>query len=652
MTICRCLNCFLRELSSGVFFLFFTSMSLAQEYQVDSLRKKYVSENAVVLENSKIYTISFKDKKPTVSAETIEKTIALTDLGISYASEQKLYSSTFIKNKIIEAKTFSRLESGKYKTITATDISEKADIDKNYFFDDNKTLRISFPSVTAGSVTSLKSTEEYKEARLFGVFYFSSYIPTVFSQVVLKVNKNIQIKYLLQGAPDSTIEFSVMQKGQNNYYTWKAKNVAKYYKPESAPDFRYFIPHVIFYITSYRMNKDTVNVLSSIADLYKWYADGVKNVNAQSSEVLKKVCDSLVAGSSNEFEKVKKIFYWVQDNIKYIAFEDGIGGMIPREANAIYEKRYGDCKDMASIITRMLKLVGIKSYLTWLGTRDIPYKYSEIPTPYVDNHMIVAYKDTTGRIWPLDATGKNARIDLYTSMIQGKQALIGLDSTRYELFDIPVVSKEKNKFYDSIHIELNNNVIQGNGQWIINGYPKIHYDYLLSNLSEKDFKGRLKQKLYKGNNTFNLDTYAVLNAEKRDAPTIINYTCKIENYVKSYKDEIYFNFNLDKNELQYIISETRADIPIELDNTLSQTDCVVLEIPKDYDVSYIPKSTSYGNDDFGYKIEYVKEAKSLTMKKYFYCNKLLIRTKDFKEWSKMLKSLNESYKESTILKHK
>jgi hypothetical protein len=28
-------------------------------------------------------------------------------------------------------------------------------------------------------------------------------------------------------------------------------------------------------------------------------------------------------------DKVKAIFYWVQNNIRYIAFEDGIAGFLP-----------------------------------------------------------------------------------------------------------------------------------------------------------------------------------------------------------------------------------------------------------------------------------------------------------------------------------
>jgi len=484
------------------------------------------------------------------------------------------------------------------------------------------------------------------------MFYFSSYIPTLGSEVTVKVNKNIQIKYLLQNCKDANLEFSQTQKGKFTYYTWKAKNLAKYRRPESAPNLRYFIPHILFYITSYEDDKDTIKMLASSKDLYLWYANTVKDVNTQNTAVLKKISDSLVAGSTNEFEKVKKIFYWVQDNIKYIAFEDGLGGLVPREANSIYEKRYGDCKDMASIITQMLKSAGIKSYLTWIGTRDIPYKYSEVPTPVVDNHMIAAYKDTTGQVWLLDATGKNATIGMYTSMIQGKQALIGIDSIKYELFDVPVVKKERNAFYDSIHVELQNEQVTGVGQLIIDGYPKIHFDYLHSNLTEKEFNDELKATLDKGNNTFNLDSYNIINAEKREISTIINYKCKIDNYIKTYNNETYFNFHLDKNELKYMINDSRGNIPIELDNTISETTCVVLQIPDGYEVNYLPENTSYTNADFGYTIRYEREMKSLIMKKYFFCNKLMINPVDFSEWTKMLKSLNKSYNESIILKRK
>ncbi|HXB40916.1 MAG TPA: DUF3857 domain-containing protein [Bacteroidia bacterium] len=634
------------------FFAFFCSHLAAQDIDLGEMRKLYPEENALILKHAKVYTINLEDKKLQVNAEGEEEGLALNDVGVSYINSRNLYSSFFIKNTILEAKTLSRNESGKYKTYKATDISEKSATEGHVFFDDSKTTTISYPSVTAGSITTLKSNEEYTDAKIFGVFYFSGYIPTLQSEVTVKMNKNVQLRYYLKNCDGLQLEFTKTTKGKYNYYTWKAKDLAKYHTSDMAPNLRYFIPHIIFFIPSYVDHGDTTKVLSSPKELYSWYSQTIKGVNSTSSEALKKISDSLTVGCKSEFQKVQKIFYWVQDNIKYIAFEDGLGGLVPREANAIYEKRYGDCKDMASIITQMLSTIHVKSYLTWIGTRDIPYRYSEIPTPIVDNHMIAAYKDSTGKVWLLDATGKNATMQLYTSMIQGKQALIGIDSSSFELFDVPVVSKEKNMVYDSLSAEIKNGELSGNGELALSGYPKIHIDYLYSNLTAEEFKKELTETLNKGNNTFWLDSYDIEQAGQREKATQIKYKYKINNFVKSYNDETYFNFHLDKKELKYLVNDSRGNVPIEMRNTIHEITCVELKLPEGFDISFIPDNTSYSNKDFGFSIEYFKSAQTLTMKKYFYCNKLMINPDDFGEWTRMLKFLNKSYNESIILKHK
>ncbi len=642
----------LRHFLAYTFFMFLCCRISAQDINLGELRKLYPEENALILKHAKVYTVNLEDKKLEVNAEADEEGLALNDVGINYINSRNLYSSFFIKHKILEAKTHCRSESGKYKTYTAKDVVEKSGTEGSVFFDDSKTTTVTYPAVTAGSITTLKSTEEYSDAKIFGVFYFSGYIPTLQAEVTVKIHKSIQLKYVLKNCDELHLEFTQTTKGKYNYYTWKAKDLAKYHTSDMAPNLRYYIPHIIFYIPSYTDKGDTTKVLSSPKDLYVWYSQMIKGVNSSTSEGLKKISDSLTIGCKSEFEKVKKIFYWVQDNIKYIAFEDGLGGLVPREANAIYEKRYGDCKDMASIIKQMLGSINIKAYLTWIGTRDIPYRYSEIPTPAVDNHMIAAYKDSTGKIWLLDATGKNATMQLYTSMIQGKQALIGIDSSTFELFDVPVVAKEKNLVYDSISVEITNGEVKGTGELALSGYPKIHLDYLHSNLTTEEFKQEIKETLNKGNNTFLLDSYEILQSGQREKPTQIKYTCKINNFVKSYNDETYFNFHLDKQELKYLINDSRGNVPIEMHHTIHEITCVELKLPEGFDVTFVPDNTSYSNKDFGFSIEYFKSAKTLSMKKYFYCNKLMIDPNDFGEWTRMLKFLNKSYNESIILKHK
>ncbi len=147
---------------------------------------------------------------------------------------------------------------------------------------------------------------------------------------------------------------------------------------------------------------------------------------------------------------------------KYIAFEDGLGGLVPRSASTVYQKRYGDCKDMASIITTMLKLAGIPSNIVWVGTREIPYKYSENPSLGVDNHMIAAVKQ--GKEW-IFLTLPPIKIDfgLPTSHIQGKQAMVMLSEKQFTIAEVPVANKALNYKRDTIEVTINGTTVEGQG---------------------------------------------------------------------------------------------------------------------------------------------------------------------------------------------
>ncbi len=83
-------------------------------------------------------------------------------------------------------------------------------------------------------------------------------------------------------------------------------------------------------------------------------------------------------------------------------------GLIPHPASYVCEKRYGDCKDMANLIVSMLHMAGVNNaYHTWIGTRDLPFKYTEFPTPIVDNHMIATY---VTQKWRLHFPGWNRQL--------------------------------------------------------------------------------------------------------------------------------------------------------------------------------------------------------------------------------------------------
>src|SRR5690606_7430592 len=101
------------------------------------------------------------------------------------------------------------------------------------------------------------------------------------------------------------------------------------------------------------------------------------DLNKQNSDELVEIVKKIQAQSRDKRELVRNIFYWVQSNVRYIAFEQGMRGLIPHSGTYVCEKRYGDCKDMANLIVDMLATAGVEAHHTWIGTRGLAYRYTE-----------------------------------------------------------------------------------------------------------------------------------------------------------------------------------------------------------------------------------------------------------------------------------
>ena len=77
---------------------------------------------------------------------------------------------------------------------------------------------------------------------------------------------------------------------------------------------------------------------------------------------------------------------------------------------------------------------------------------------------------------------------------------------------------------------------------------------------------------------------------------------------------------------------------------------IELKIPEGFEISYLPMNSNYINDEFGFSIEYEKDAGKVVMKKEVYINTLMLRSSSFEEWNNMIRILNKAYKDVLVLK--
>jgi hypothetical protein len=332
-----------------------------------------------------------------------------------------------------------------------------------------------------------------------------------------------------------------------------------------------------------------------------------------------------------------------------VAFEDGLGGFVPREAHVICSRRYGDCKDMASITTTMLRMAGIPAYLTWIGTRGIPYKYTEVPSPLCDNHMICTYI-VNGQYYFLDATGKNAPFGTPTSMIQGKQALISMGEGKYEIATVPVIDAAQNSRFDTVQMHIDKDFdVRGSGIMQATGYDKIHLTYPLDGMSAKERNTFFKKFLQKGSNKFVIDSLEYEHLYDRDQQLRVNYVYSIGGYAHRNGDEVYVNMQLDKSYQNNLLDSSVRTAPMEIDYESNEAHVSVLDIPDGYAAGCLPPNSSFDGGDFGFEITYTQSGNTIICTKKIWIRTLMIQPSQFAQWNLFVEKLTDAYSENVTL---
>lgn len=626
-------------------------MCLGQKDDLYTLFKsKYPEELAIYVHRGEVLNIVPEGDSLRLFSDVFEEMVHLKEQSEVFANK-RVYGSHFNQVENLRAKTLL-WEKNRYKEIVVSEFKKNTDRAQGIFYDDSYYYSFNFPSVGLRNRTQLEYREQLRDPKFLTGFIFSNYLPQAKVTFTIKTTKNVDLYFEVINDPDSKIKFSKTEKGNAVTYEWVGLGMPSLKTEERGPSLRYTAPTLICYVKSFQTKNGRKNVLSGLDDLYSWYYSFIEDLDKDDSDELKGIVRELQAKSETEIDLVKNVFYWVQSNVRYIAFEQGMRGLIPHPGSYVCEKRYGDCKDMANLIVTMLRMGGVKAYHTWVGTRDLPYRYTKVPTPLTDNHMIATYISHDGTYYYLDATGEHTPFGLPSSMIQGKEVLISKSPTSYEVKEVPVIPMEVSFMTDSMHLQINDNTLKGTGVSTLNGFAKVFGAYELDRAETDLIKKYVTKLLGKGSNKFYLDNYAVSHLADRDTPTQIDYQFRISDYYQKVGDEIFVNLNLNKDYYNAFINTNLRKTPYENEYPYIRFEHISMKVPDGYEVEYLPENFSASDKLFGCEIKYAVDGDTILYRKKFYLNYLLLDVSDFGKWNDTVKKFSEAYKESVILKKK
>lgn len=641
-----------------LFILLFFSFSFythvfSQNPLLEENRKIYPKEKAVFVFRKKEVLIDFDTKKDSfkIVSQLESRMLHLRLHSQAYAQEAITYSD-YTKISTIDAYSLVQTAEG-IKKKQVVNFQTRDAVSDDVFYNDVKEKVFLFSNITAGTQTHLAYTEELLEPRFLGSFFFTSYIPSQKTEFSVSVANNIEMGFQLFGMDTSKINFTEKTQGNRKIYRWVLENAPKYTDEKSSPNLRYYEPHIVLFIKNRSIdNQDgqstkKIPLSSSIKDLYNWYYPFIKEIDTlKEFPELEYFVDELTAKDTSQLAKAKSIFDWVATQVQYIAFEDGERGFRPAHPEKVSKRKYGDCKDMASILLTMLRIEGIEAHFAWLGSRDLPYIYSQTPIPLVDNHMIVVAKINEKNYF-LDATGNQETFGTPSYFIQDKEALVALNAENFEVLKVDSAPYSQNIVYDSAKVKIESAKILVTGSLILKGFPKTTIAPYLEFQDKERENEAFKRLLNPHEPTLQLKKTEVLPT-KREKPLQINYEYEIPNHTQALYSEFYINLHLNPIWRNTEIDSLRKT-PVSSNYKFEKTQVYVLELPRGSTIKYLPQNQKYDSEYFGFVVEYTRTAEQIILKHSVYSNYLILPVSEYEKWNEMVKQLHQAYRQNIVL---
>ena len=304
---------------------------------------------------------------------------------------------------------------------------------------------------------------------------------------------------------------------------------------------------------------------------------------------------------------------------------------------------------MSNLLFQMLNHIGVDAYRTWIGSRSRPYSYYEVPTTNVDNHMITT-AIIDGKTIFLDATDSYVPFGMPSAFIQGKDALIGIDSEKFKIETVPIQDQTQSLSTVASQFTLEDGILKVSEKRALTGYEKVEfvsdYTYKKADVTDEEF---LNTTLALGNNKTKYTNFTKGNFNNKNVPLILDYNLSIDNYAKTVENKVYINLNIDRT-----LSKSKIDVEArkyskKIDYKFQKHFTTKFKVPEGYKTSYLPKDLSFENPNYGFNITYRLEGDTIIQNKSVYINTLSIKKEEFESWNSYIKSLIKAYKKSIIL---
>lgn len=250
---------------------------------------------------------------------------------------------------------------------------------ENYIYDGTLSAMSNLSDVRVDDIIeysySIKGDNPIHKGKFFYTFYLNDFQPVGQIHLSVLTNKNLDFSY-----KNSSKEFNKSKKGDSFYYLFSDKSINTNDYDLNAPGWK--LQYKMAFVSEYKTWKDVIN-----------WGVNVFDVNKSLSKELKNKILEINNANTSSGDKINASLNFVQDDIRYLGLESGIGAYEPFSSSKVFEQRFGDCKDKSLLLVTMLNEMGIEAYPMLVNTY-LKKTITELPpSPTVFDHCVVKVID-------------------------------------------------------------------------------------------------------------------------------------------------------------------------------------------------------------------------------------------------------------------
>jgi len=322
----------------------------------------------------------------------------------------------------------------------------------------------------------------------------------------------------------------------------------------------------------------------------------------------------ITVSCKSDFEKVKKVYEYMQQKTRYVSIQIGIGGWQPFDATVVDKYSYGDCKALSNYTKALLTSIGIKSYYVLVnasaGSHNIDASF---PSNQFTHAMVCVplEKDT---VW-LECTSQRLPCGFNGDFTDDRDVLLvnGADSRLVHTRAYPAAENCINR-HSSVTFT---DEATGNAEVKTTYNGLCYHDILSINSADNADKKRIvTQRIELPSFTLDKFLYTENRSQNPSFDEKLNIT--VTNYIHKLVNDISLlplNFMNKLTSIPEKVRNRKTELCIR--RPYMENDTVVYQIPTGYKVTEVPEKSEITGKFGKYTASSTLQGSSITYIRHF-----------------------------------